>query len=122
MINPHNVQTGLAHEAEIDIDLLGPSEIVPFGVRLERTVRDAFDEKLFVTLQEKFRGRANSRVLGCCHVERSRDISGSIFSCLRIRHSSQPSHKATAGQAASRLRSATAWQAVGMTKVKYCGR
>ena len=30
--------------------------------------------------------------------------------------SSQPSHKATAGQATSRLRCAPAWQALGMTK------
>ncbi len=28
MINPHNIQTGLAHEGEIDIHLLGPTEIV----------------------------------------------------------------------------------------------
>jgi hypothetical protein len=69
MINAHNIQSGLSHEREIDIHLLGPTEIVPFGVRLEGTVRDAFDEKLFVTFQKEFRRRANSRV--CPHSESS---------------------------------------------------
>jgi hypothetical protein len=69
MINAHNIQSGLSHEREIDIHLLGPTEIVPFGVRLEGTVRDAFDEKLFVTFQKEFRRRANSRV--CTHSESS---------------------------------------------------
>src|SRR5438046_7928887 len=81
MINPHNIQAGLSHQGEIDIHLLGPTEIVSFGVRLEGTVRDAFDEKLFVTFQKEFRRRANSRILSRCHVERSRDISRSMFSC-----------------------------------------
>jgi len=75
VINPHNIQAGLSHEGEIDIHLLGRTEIVSFGVRLERTVGDAFDEKLFVTFQKEFRRRSNSRVLSRGHVERSRDIS-----------------------------------------------
>ena len=81
MINPHNIQAGLSHEREIGIHLLGPTEIVSFGIRLEGTVRDAFDEKLLVTFQKEFRRRANSRILSRCHVERSRDISRSMFSC-----------------------------------------
>ena len=57
MINPHNIQANLTHEREIGIHLLRPSEIVPLGVRLEGTVRDTFDEKLFVTFQKEFRRR-----------------------------------------------------------------
>jgi hypothetical protein len=79
MINPYNIQADLTHEGEVGLHLFGPAEVIPFGVRLKGTVRDAFNEKLLVTFQEEFRRRANSRVLGCCHVERSRDISR----CLR---------------------------------------
>ena len=74
VINSHNIQADLAHEGKIDIHLLRPSEIVPLGVRLEGTVCDTFDEKLFVTFQKEFRRRANSLVCRRCHVERSRDI------------------------------------------------
>src|SRR5207247_9488895 len=49
-----------------------------------------------------------------CHVERSRDISQCLLGWAR--DSSRPSHKATAWQATSRLRYATARQALGMTR------
>ena len=79
MIDPNNIETNLAHQGEIDIDLLGPSQVVPFGVRVERTVRNAFNKKLIITLQKEFRRRANSRVPSCCHVERSRLPSRSFI-------------------------------------------
>ena len=75
MINSHNIQADLTHEGEIDIHLLRPPEIVPLGVRLERTVRDAFDEKLFVAFEKEFRRRANSRV---CVVVMSSEVETSI--------------------------------------------
>jgi hypothetical protein len=59
MVNPHKIQIDLAHEREVDIDLLRPPKIVPFGIRLKRTVRNAFDEKLFVALEKEFRSRTN---------------------------------------------------------------
>src|SRR5438046_6539133 len=65
VINPHNIQTNLAHERKIDIDLLGSSEIVSVRVRLEWSVSDTFDKKLSVTFEKEFRDRANSRV--CAH-------------------------------------------------------
>jgi hypothetical protein len=60
MVNPHKIQTGLAHEREVKIDLLRPAKMVPFGIRLERTVGNAFDEKLFVAIEKEFRSRTNS--------------------------------------------------------------
>src|SRR5262249_7694937 len=75
VINAHNVQAGLSHECQIQIDLLGPSEIGPFRVRFERTVGDTFDEEFLVTLQKEFRRWANSLSCHRCHVERSRDIT-----------------------------------------------
>src|SRR4029077_16247233 len=71
VVNAHEVQTSLTHESEVDVDLLGPAKVVPFGVRLERTVSDAFNKKFFVALEKKFRSRANSRVRNRCHIERS---------------------------------------------------
>jgi hypothetical protein len=66
MINADNVQTHLAHERKIDIDLLGPSEIISFRVRLEWTVGNPFNKKLSVIFEEEFRDWANSRVR--CHL------------------------------------------------------
>ncbi len=68
MINPHNVQTDLAHESKIAIDLLRSSEVISFRVRLERTIGNAFDKELFVSFKKEFRHRANSRVCHACHV------------------------------------------------------
>ena len=62
MVNPHKIQTSLAHEREVKIDLLRPAKMVPFGIRLERTVGNAFDEKLFVSVEEKLRSGSDSRV------------------------------------------------------------
>ena len=75
MINSHHIQASPPHESQIDIDLLRPAKIISFGIRLERSVRNAFDKKLPVAVGKKFRSRANSRVGYGCHVERSRDIS-----------------------------------------------
>src|SRR5438046_10309694 len=77
MINPNNIQAGLSHQGEIDIHLLGPTEIVSFGVRLEGTVRDAFDEKLVVTFQKEFRCRGSLRILRRCYDMARRAISRS---------------------------------------------
>ena len=70
MVNPHNIQTGLAHKNEIAIDLLRLAKVISFCVRLERTVGDAFDKELFVSVKKEFRHRANSRVCHACHVGR----------------------------------------------------
>src|SRR5580765_374297 len=70
MVNPHNVQTGLAHESKIAIDLLRSSEVISFCVRLERTVGNAFHKELLVSVKKEFRHRANSGVCHACHVER----------------------------------------------------
>ncbi len=75
MVNPDNIETSLAHQREINVDLLRPTQIVPVGVRVERTVRNAFNEKLFVAVQKELGRGANSRVWLRCHVERRRDIS-----------------------------------------------
>ena len=79
MIDPNNIETNLAHQGEIDIDLIGPSQIVPFGIWVERAVCNAFNEKLIITLQKEFCRRANSRIPSCCHVERSRLPSRSFI-------------------------------------------
>src|SRR6059058_3924860 len=65
MVNPHEVQTYLAHQRKIDIDLIGPPKITSVRVRLEWSVSDAFDKKLPVAFEKEFRDRANSRV--CAH-------------------------------------------------------
>jgi hypothetical protein len=70
MVNPQNIETGLTHENQIAVNLLRPAEIISFCVRLERTVRNAFDKELFVSVKKEFRHRANSRVCHACHVER----------------------------------------------------
>src|SRR6516162_8752743 len=62
MVNPHYIQTGLAHESEIGINLLRSSEVISFCVRLERTVGNAFDKELFVSVKKEFRHRTDSRV------------------------------------------------------------
>src|SRR6266568_3056231 len=69
MINSHNVETDLMHEGKIGIDLLGSSKIISFRVRLEGTVSNAFDKKLFVAFEEEFCDCANSRV--CAHTGNS---------------------------------------------------
>jgi hypothetical protein len=74
MVNPHNIQTSLAHETEIDIDLLRPPKIVSVVVRFERTVSDTLNKELSVTLEKEFRSRPNSRIRNRHHVVRSRDI------------------------------------------------
>ena len=75
VVNSNKIQTSLAHESEIDLDLLRPPKIIPFAVRLKGTVSDTLNKELFVTLEKEFRSRVNSRVWRLCHVERSRDIS-----------------------------------------------
>src|ERR1700693_3534033 len=59
MINPHKIQTGLAHEREVKIHLLRPAKIVPLGIRLKRTVRNAFDEEFLIAIEKEFRSRTN---------------------------------------------------------------
>src|SRR6266704_1664595 len=82
MVNPHNIQTGLAHESKIAIDLLRSSEVISFCVRLERTVGNAFDKELFVSFKKEFRHRANSRVCHACHVERYSVIPSEVEESL----------------------------------------
>ena len=53
MINPHNVHAGLAHQRQIGIQLFWPADIIPIRIRFERTVRDPFDEKLPVSVEER---------------------------------------------------------------------
>src|SRR6266480_4026316 len=113
MVNSHNIQTSLAHERQIGIDLRGLAKIVSFRVRLERSVSDAFNKKLPVTVEKELCNWSNSRVCRTCHVERSRDISQSQCSLgLGVRDSSRASHKATAWQSTS----------LRMTKEKCCHR
>src|SRR5436190_23882113 len=83
VINPHDIQAGLSHQGEIHIHLLGAAEMVPFGVRLEGTVRDAFDKKLFVPFYKKFRRWTNSRDVSRCHIERRRLPSRSSMRTLK---------------------------------------
>src|SRR5206468_10549381 len=71
VINSDKIQTHLAHEGEIHLDLLGPPKIISIGVRLERTVSDTLNKELFVLLEKEFRSRSNSRVWRLCHVKRS---------------------------------------------------
>ena len=65
MVNPHNIETNLAHERKIDVHLLSSSQVIFFGVRLEGSIRDSLHKKLSVTLKKEFRDWANSRV--CAH-------------------------------------------------------
>ena len=102
MINPHDVQADLAHQRQIGIHLFGPAEIISFRIRLERTVRDAFDEKLSVAFEEKFRDRANSRgfavscqrssISPCCSERR---ISNDFLNCSRRNDSQDVSLRST---------------------------
>src|SRR5260370_24862303 len=55
VINPHQVQATLAHQSKIDIDLLRSSQIISVRVRLKGSVSDAFDKKLLVPFENKFR-------------------------------------------------------------------
>ena len=71
MINPYNVQTRPAHQSQIDVDLLRPTEVIAFGVWLERAVRDSFNEKLLFAFEKELRLGTNPRVCGLRHVERS---------------------------------------------------
>ena len=73
MVYPYNIQTGLAHEGKINIDLLRPSEIVSFRVRLEWSISHPFNEKLSVTFKKEFRHGPNSRV--CAHSGKGRDAA-----------------------------------------------
>jgi hypothetical protein len=75
VVNPHNVETDLAHKSKIGIDLLGSSKIILVSVGPERPVSNSFNKKLSVAFEKEFRDWANSRVCCPCHVERSRDIS-----------------------------------------------
>ena len=65
VINPDEVQATLAHQCKIDIDLLRFSQIISVRVRLKGSVSNAFNKKLLVSFEKKFRDRANSRV--CAH-------------------------------------------------------
>src|SRR5215471_10797676 len=75
MINSHNVHTRLAHQRQIGIHLFRSADVVPIRIRLKRTVRDAFNEKFPVSVEEELRSGSDSRVCCLCHVERNRDIS-----------------------------------------------
>ena len=65
MINPHDVQTRIAHQRQIGIHLFRPADIISIRIRFERTVRDAFDEKLLVAFEKKLRLGTDSRGLSC---------------------------------------------------------
>ena len=62
MINPHNVQARLAHQRQIGIHLFRPADIISIRIRFERTVRDAFNEKLLVSVEKELRRGSDSRV------------------------------------------------------------
>ena len=62
MVNAHQIQPGLTHQRQIDVDLIRAAHIVSVGIRLERAVRHTFNKKLYVALEKKFRGRPNSRI------------------------------------------------------------
>jgi len=78
MVNPHNIETNLAHECKIDVHLLRSSEVIFFGVRLEGSIRDSLHKKLSVTLKKEFRDWANSRV--CAHSGKGRDAARGVQS------------------------------------------
>src|SRR6266545_8267923 len=80
MINPHNVEAGLAHQRQIDVDLFRPSEIISLCIRFERSVGNPFDKKFLVSFEKEFRNRPNPRI--CCpyHVKESPAAVGSKFS------------------------------------------
>ena len=86
MINPHNVHTRLAHQRQIGIQLFWPADIISIRIRFERTVRDPFDEKLLVSVEEKLRSGSDSGVCCLCHVSVIRDISRRLL-CFRRKDS-----------------------------------
>jgi hypothetical protein len=51
VINANNIQAHLAHQRQIDLDLLRAPEIIPFAIRFERTVRHAPNEN-FVAVEK----------------------------------------------------------------------
>src|SRR5262249_38043369 len=86
MIDSHNVHTCLAHQRQIGIHLFRPANVIAIPIRFKRTVRDTFNEKLPVSVEEELRSGSDSRVCCLCHVGRSEDISRRLL-CFRRRDS-----------------------------------
>src|SRR5919106_4410366 len=59
MIDPHDVEAGLAHQRQVGFNLSLPSEIISVCVRLEWSVGNPLNEKFFVALEKEFRDSAN---------------------------------------------------------------
>ena len=55
IVNAHEIHPGLAHQFEINAGFFRIAEMLPLGIGRERPVGYAFDEKLFVALEEKLR-------------------------------------------------------------------
>src|SRR5215510_11186782 len=60
MINSHNVDARLAHQRQIGIHLFRPANVIAIPIRFEGTVRDTFNEKLPVSLEEELRSGSDS--------------------------------------------------------------
>src|SRR5215471_16091814 len=81
MIDSHNVHARLAHQRQIGIHLFRPANVIAIPIRFEGTVRDTFNEKLPVSVEEELRSGSDSRVCCLCHVERV-DTSLDVFFAL----------------------------------------
>src|SRR5262245_32518634 len=104
MINADNVQTCFAHQRQVGMHLFWPADIITIRIRFKRTVRDAFDEKLLFSVEEKLRSGPDSGGSRLCHVEPCSLIPSGVgkLSIHQVQGFVQPSHKATTGQATSR--------------------
>ena len=59
IVDADEIHTGLDHHVEILCRRLGSPEVVALGVGRERAVGHAFDEKLFISLEEKLGAHAH---------------------------------------------------------------
>src|SRR5262249_9491225 len=94
MINPQNVQTGLAHQRQIDVYLLRRPEIIPIRVRLERPVRDALNEEFLFAFEKELRPGSNPGV--CLHSVSSLSLYTAVaqrFNCRGSRVGCRAQHR-----------------------------
>src|SRR4029077_678069 len=68
-IDSNNVKTSIAQKRQIGLYPFRPADVISIRIRFERTVRDAFDEKLPFAFEKELRLRADSQGFVLCHVE-----------------------------------------------------
>ena len=100
-------QTRIAHERQIGIQPFWPADIISIGIRFERTVRDPFNKKLPVSVEEKLRLRANSGGCRLCHVEPCSVIPSAVEAATQRTECARPGFPSL-DSPSSRLRSAFA--------------